>query len=88
MDRSVDGASVGAEVLLERLFAIFRDMKCVGYKLADTLVLCCRDRNDRNAQDVLHQVDIDRPAVSGKFVHHVEGDDYRAPGLQELHREI
>ena len=88
VDGSVDRAAFRAEVLLERCFAVFGDMKRVGDELVDTLVLRSGDRNDRNAQNVLHQVDVDRAAVAGKFVHHVEGDNDRAAGLKELHRQI
>ena len=88
MDRAVDRAVSRAEILLDRLFAIFRDMYSVRNKLADTLVLGRADRNDRHAQDLLHKVDIDRAAVAGQLIHHVQRDNDRPVRLKKLHRQI
>ena len=84
----MDGTAVRTEILFERSLAVFCDVKRVGDKFVDTLVFRSGDRNDRNAKDVLHKVDVDGTAVACKFVHHVEGDDDRASGLKKLHREI
>ena len=72
----MDSTSVAlfvAEILLSWSFLIFCNMYCVVNEFLDTQVLCRRDRNYRNSQQLLHGVHIHRAAVGAELVHHIKG---------------
>ena len=76
------------EILFLRSLLVFRDMDRMVHQFIHSFILCGRDRNDRNAQLTFHLVDIDASAVTGDFIHHIQGDDHRDPHLQQLHAQI
>ena len=63
------------EVFARGLLLIAGDVHRVLYQLVDTLVLCCGDGDDRNAQQALHSVYSDASSVSAQLVHHIQGKD-------------
>ena len=77
-----------AEVLPERSLLVFCQMDRVLRDLLDALVLHRGDRDDRHAEQRLHAVDIDGPAVSADLVHHIEGHHHGHVHFQQLHRQI
>ena len=77
-----------AEVLPERLFLIPGDVDRVADQLVHALVFGGGDRNHGDSQHRLHLVDLERTAVAGDLIHHVQGDDHRRFHLQQLHGEV
>ena len=77
-----------AEVHAARLLLIMCDVQRVRDELLDALALGRRDRHDRDAEQGLHRVDVDRAAVARELVHHVEREDHRAIELDELQRQV
>lgn len=58
------------------------------HKLADTLVLCRRNRNHGHAKLALEQVNVDGAAIFRDLVHHVKGNDHRPIEFHELEGEV
>ena len=91
MVRAVDGSAViilGAEILNLRLLLVLCDVKCVADQLVDALVSGSGNRNDGDAEEGLHAVDINGAVVGLDLIHHVERNDHRNIHLQKLHGKI
>ena len=76
------------EILDNRLFLIFCDMDGMTHEFIDAFILCRRNRNDRDAEHLLHSVDVDGPVVFHDLVHHVQGHDHRHIHFEKLHCKI
>ena len=63
-------------------------MQGMVHQLADTLVACGANGNDRHAQQTLEQVDVNGAAVGRHLVHHVERDHHGAIELHKLQRQV
>ena len=57
-------------------------------QLVDALILRRGDGDDRDAQHGFHLIDLDRAAVSGHFVHHIQRDHHGDAHLQQLHGQV
>ena len=92
VDAAMQGTAVGpvrrAEVEAARTLAVARDMHRVFHELSRPLVFGGGDGHDRNTQHAFEQVNVDRSAVRGDLVHHVEGEHHGAIELHELHRKV
>ena len=74
MDSVVDRS--GAEVHLLRQKALLRRFDGAMTQLVDAFVFAGGNGNYRNAQCLLHLLNIDENAAISYLVHHVEGDDH------------
>ena len=91
MVRAVDGSAViilGAEILNLRFLLVLCDVKCVADQLVDALVSGSGNRNDGDAEEGLHAVDINGAVVGFDLIHHVERNDHRNLHFQKLHGKI
>ena len=77
-----------AEVQAAGTLAETRHMQGMVHQLADTLVACGANGNDRHAQQTLEQVDVHGATVGRHLVHHVERDDHGAVELHKLQRQV
>ena len=76
------------EVLPSRLFLILCHMQCMLDQLSDTLIFRCGDRDDRDAEQLLHLIDEHGAAIVAHLIHHVQGEHHRHIELHQLHRQI
>ncbi len=76
------------EVLALRRFLILRNMNRVINQFTDAFILGSGNGDDRNAEHLFHAVDVNRAAVAGDFIHHVQGDDCRNTQLKHLHGQV
>ena len=58
------------------------------HELGDALALCCRYRDDRDAEHIAHFLSIDSAAVGTHLVHHIERQHHRHAQLKELKRQV
>ncbi len=74
MQRPVDGTAVVirlTEILSSRLFLILCHMDGMGNQFLNSLVLCSRNRDDRNAKSLFHLIDEHGTAVLPHLIHHI-----------------
>ena len=91
MEAAMHGAAVlrrTAEVLPRRPFVVARHVYGMAHHLIDAFVLHGADGDDGNAEQPLHLVDADGPAVALHLVHHVERQHHRDAELHQLHGEV
>ena len=77
-----------AKVQAAGTFAEPRDVQGMIHQLADTLVACGANGDNRHAQQALEQIDVHGAAVGRHLVHHVERDDHGAIELHKLQRQV
>ena len=91
VDGPVHGPAVfvlAAEVVAGGRLLIFRHMQRVVHQFLDALSFRGGDRNDGDAEQSFHPVDVDGSAVAPHLVHHVERQHHGNVEFHQLHRQI
>ena len=91
MQTAMDSSAVlrwTAEVLTRRPFVVARHVYGVAHHLVHALVLHGADGDDGNAEQPLHTVNADSPAVAFHLIHHIESQHHRDAELHQLHGKV
>ena len=91
MDGTMHRSTMGflwTKILSARSFLIMGNMDGMVYQFTDTLPFGSRNRNNRNAEHLLHAVDHHRSSIPCQFIHHIQSQHHRNIQFHQLHGQI